>query len=229
MLNYRCFASHPLRRTALAAAVGAMSLALFAPAAKADIVFYTSAGGIQPEENVLLQNNDVQGLVITGTTNQTQTLITFTQPVSPELLVSPSQGQSRIAGADGAFTSLRTSVAAGTTFTLFEANPTFLNSGVTFTVGVVEDNGQTSTQSFVSGAGQSYFGVQAILGQRISYVDILGPTNSIADVRQIRIGGIARTTTNPVPEPSEWLAMGMAAASVGGLMVRARRRKSVAA
>jgi hypothetical protein len=28
----------------------------------------------------------------------------------------------------------------------------------------------------------------------------------------------------PIPEPSEWLAMGMAGASVGGLMLRARRR-----
>ena len=32
--------------------------------------------------------------------------------------------------------------------------------------------------------------------------------------------------TNPVPEPSEWLAMAMAATSVGGLMIRARRRRS---
>ncbi|MES2463544.1 MAG: PEP-CTERM sorting domain-containing protein [Armatimonadota bacterium] len=32
---------------------------------------------------------------------------------------------------------------------------------------------------------------------------------------------------NPVPEPSEWLAMGMAGTSVMGLMVRARRRKAV--
>jgi hypothetical protein len=36
-------------------------------------------------------------------------------------------------------------------------------------------------------------------------------------------------TGNPVPEPSEWLAMGMAAASVGGLMLRARRRRIDAA
>jgi hypothetical protein len=32
---------------------------------------------------------------------------------------------------------------------------------------------------------------------------------------------------NPVPEPSEWLAMGMAGTSVMGLMVRARRRRAV--
>ncbi|MES2461229.1 MAG: PEP-CTERM sorting domain-containing protein [Armatimonadota bacterium] len=40
---------------------------------------------------------------------------------------------------------------------------------------------------------------------------------------QMTIG--ARQQVTAVPEPSEWLAMGMAAASVGGLMVRARRRQ----
>ncbi|MES2465369.1 MAG: PEP-CTERM sorting domain-containing protein [Armatimonadota bacterium] len=37
--------------------------------------------------------------------------------------------------------------------------------------------------------------------------------------------GIITISGSPVPEPSEWLAMGMAATSVGGLMIRARRRK----
>ncbi len=35
----------------------------------------------------------------------------------------------------------------------------------------------------------------------------------------------AAVTPGAVPEPSEWLAMGMATASVGGLMVRARSRR----
>jgi hypothetical protein len=34
-----------------------------------------------------------------------------------------------------------------------------------------------------------------------------------------------QSVSNPVPEPSEWLAMGMAGASVGGLMLRARSRR----
>ncbi len=45
----------------------------------------------------------------------------------------------------------------------------------------------------------------------------------------VGVDNITFTSTasvNPVPEPSEWLAMGMAGASVGGLMVRARRRRS---
>jgi hypothetical protein len=39
-------------------------------------------------------------------------------------------------------------------------------------------------------------------------------------------GTFSATAGNPIPEPSEWLAMGMAAVSVGGLMLRARRRRN---
>jgi hypothetical protein len=41
---------------------------------------------------------------------------------------------------------------------------------------------------------------------------------------QMTIGSLQQVT--PVPEPSEWAAMGMAGASVCGLMLRARRRRS---
>ncbi|MES2460121.1 MAG: PEP-CTERM sorting domain-containing protein [Armatimonadota bacterium] len=230
-------------RSAVATAVGALTLGFFAPAAQADIVFYDGAGGVQPDENVLLSSNQPLGPagiitgttnqplgpagIITGTTNQSNTLITFTQPTASEPLSVNSNGQARIVANDNLFTSLRTSVASGTTFSLFEANPNFLAGGTLFTVRVTEDNGQVSNRNFVSGNGQNFFGVQAIAGQRISFIDILGPTNSIQDVRQIRIGGISSSVTpNAVPEPSEWLAMGMAATSVGGLMLRARRRNS---
>ncbi|MES2460542.1 MAG: PEP-CTERM sorting domain-containing protein [Armatimonadota bacterium] len=43
----------------------------------------------------------------------------------------------------------------------------------------------------------------------------------------VRINGTPTSVTAAVPEPSEWLAMGMAGTSVMGLMVRARRRKVV--
>jgi hypothetical protein len=35
----------------------------------------------------------------------------------------------------------------------------------------------------------------------------------------------AAVTPNPVPEPSEWIAMGMVGTSVMGLMIRARARR----
>jgi hypothetical protein len=57
-----------------------------------------------------------------------------------------------------------------------------------------------------SGGGLSTFGAQAISGT----LD-------------------ATTTTTAVPEPSEWMAIGMATTALGGLMVRARRRRTTAA
>jgi hypothetical protein len=57
----------------------------------------------------------------------------------------------------------------------------------------------------------------------------VGPNSSFDNLLQFRVDAQPLSTANPIPEPSEWLAMGMAAASVGGLMVRARRRKSIAA
>ncbi|MES2463435.1 MAG: PEP-CTERM sorting domain-containing protein [Armatimonadota bacterium] len=60
-------------------------------------------------------------------------------------------------------------------------------------------------------------------------------TNIFANFQGLRTTSGQNVTLNlgfapaaaAVPEPSEWLAMGMATASIGGLMVRARRRKAV--
>ena len=208
-----------------AAATAALGLIALASApARADIIFYNSPGGIQPEENVLLVSNQV-GPTIEGTTNQTDSLVNFTQPVLPENLTTPANGQARIAAVDGAYTSLRTSLASGTTFSLFEANPIFLSGGLPFNVIVTEDNGATTTGTFTSGNGQSYFGVQAIAGQRISFIDIVGPTNSIQDVRQIRIGGVQSTVT-VVPEPGA-VAFGVVmGGGLLGLIARGKRRRT---
>ena len=211
-------------RSATVAATAALALsALLAPSARADIIFYGSPGSVQPEENVLLPDNGVAALSLTGLTNQTNTTVLFTQPTSPELIVSPASGQSRIASNDGvAFTSLRTMQAGGFSFTEFEANPHFLTAGINFTVGVREIDGSLSQQVFVSGAGQSYFGLEAINGQRMEWVDITGPLNSIQDVRQIRIGGVAQVTA--VPEPGAVAFGVIMGGSLLGLIVRGRRR-----
>ena len=196
-----------------AAALAMSFMAFFSSVGFADIVFYGSPGGVQPDENVLLADNGIPALSLIGTTNQTNQPVLFTQPVSPELIVSPSSGQSRIAGNDGAFTSLRIQFQdTNWVFTEFEANPIFTGGGITFTVGVVEPNATLSTQNFISGNGQSYFGIEAINGQRIAYVDITGPLNSIEDVRQIRIGGVEDTTPGPTPVPlpaSVWGGMAL--------------------
>ena len=180
------------------AATAAAALLCGALSSRADIVFHDGAGAVQPDENVLLPTGQ-SGTTINGTTNQTNTPVIFTQPTSPETLTTPANGQARIASADQVgYTSLRTELASGFSFTEFEANPVFTSADLSFTVGVVEPNGDVNSHVFISGSGNSFFNLQAINGQSMKYVDITGPTNSIRDVRQIRIGGIAATAV-PLP------------------------------
>jgi hypothetical protein len=74
--------------------------------------------------------------------------------------------------------------------------------------------------------GGGFFGDPNLSGRvnnaPISAFRITGGTNSGASVGFITF---TPSAVNPVPEPSEWLAMGMAGTSVMGLMIRARRRK----
>ncbi|MES2462244.1 MAG: PEP-CTERM sorting domain-containing protein [Armatimonadota bacterium] len=97
-------------------------------------------------------------------------------------------------------------------------------------------NGNT-TPSFVEafGAGNSSLGVfnysfttnlsSLVGGAGISAFRITGGTNQGYNVWSVTYTPAA--ITGAVPEPAEWLAMGMAGTSVCGLMVRARRRKAV--
>jgi hypothetical protein len=69
------------------------------------------------------------------------------------------------------------------------------------------------------------FGGEAIFGAQVG--------NSSFVANGVQLGSPYRlniSLSNPglpaVPEPSEWLAMGMATASAGGLMLRARRRST---
>ncbi|MES2459311.1 MAG: PEP-CTERM sorting domain-containing protein [Armatimonadota bacterium] len=75
-------------------------------------------------------------------------------------------------------------------------------------MGLATTNGSNSIGSFI------------LRNANIRNSDIIGLDN----LRFSRVNATAA-----VPEPSEWLAMGMAGTSVMGLMVRSRRRKSAAA
>jgi hypothetical protein len=94
---------------------------------------------------------------------------------------------------------VRTSLAPGAAFSLFEA----------------DNNGQIKCGDFRYGNGSSFFGVQAVAGQSIRFIGIVGMANSIQDVGQVRLGGIVTAETfnaaAAVPEPSESVAMAMAA------------------
>jgi hypothetical protein len=211
----------PVRRL-IVFALALAGMAFIPAAGRADIVFFPSPGPVQPDENV--QYNDIPNppdLTVLGTTNQTTTPLLFNQPVAPETLFTPSRGQARIESTDGFFTSLRAQFEAPLLgFTEFEANPNIATSGLMYTVRVTETNNQVNDFSFESkGGGQNFFGLRAIDGQVIRSVAILGPTNQLQDVRQIRVGGVTA-----VSEASSLALMGVVAtaATAVGLLRRAR-------
>ena len=221
-----------LRTAALAA--GAVCAAANAPAG---LIIEDSPSFVQPDENVLLRDDNAAALTTTGITNQTQTLVLFSQPVSPEEILSPSQGQARIDAVDGEFTSLRIQLENGLVFTELEANPHIISAGLSYTISAFDLLGTLlGSATFTSAHGQNYFGVLATEGTLIGWVDLIAPTNAIEDVRQVRIGGVQEAPEEGppdeerpeeqepvVPEPATIALMGLGGL---GLLGGWRRRKA---
>ena len=91
----------------------------------------------------------------------------------------------------------------------------------------------TSTNNWVSGSNVSVAGnVNFTSGAWFS--QLLADTGSVGSVKgYFTAGGVvgnngvnSYSLTTGVPEPAEWAAMGMLASGLGGLVVRARRRRS---
>ena len=121
------------------ARIGAVTMfvaAAFVAAAPASAVVLIddTPSFVQPDENVLLNDDDVAAVAIQGVTNQTATIVDFTQPNNVENIVSPSQGQSRIDSEDGEFTSLRIQLAGGLAMSELEADVHFIDDNLSFTV-----------------------------------------------------------------------------------------------
>ena len=173
--------------------------------ARADIIIATG-NNPQTDENVLL-NTGMTGNPIFGTTNQTGFSVRFT---SNENITAPAMGQARIEAVDGTLNQLLIDV-PNATFTSLILNIDAAAAGqVTFTV--TEDNGMTTQGTFALGAaGENFFTITAINGQRIS--SVLFTTNvamvitSVDDVAQIRIGGLQPNQTT-IPEPASMLLLG---------------------
>ena len=189
-----------------ALAVAALCATANAPAG---LIIEDRPSFVQPDENVLLRDDNVAALTTAGITNQTRTLVLFSQPVAAESILSPSQGQARIDAVDGEFASLRIELEQGLLFTELEANPHIVSRGLSYTILAFDALGALlGSATFTSANGQNYFGVLATGGTLIRYVDFLAPTNAIEDVRQVRIGGIRPEEIEPpeevpiAPEPS---------------------------
>ena len=113
-------------------------------------------------------------------------------------------------------------LANGDLFSAIEMNPELTSSGLT--VQVFTDDG--SSYQFVSGSGQNRFYALADAGSAIRYIDLIAPANTLASVRQIRIGAI---TPAEVPEPSTWVMLTMGLAIVFGISRRKRASQQLAA
>jgi hypothetical protein len=198
-------------------------LALTAGAASAEIIIVGGSVPGNPAENVLL-NTGASGLTITGTTNQTGSLVTFT---GLESLTEPSNGQARIEATDGDYTSLQVFLSDPTkSFTSAEFNINAIANGMV-TIAATDQIGTVFTQTFDLGAnGENFFNLTTTGGESIKNV-LITSTSQIADTRQIRLGGISGLTPG-VPEASTWAMMIFGMGMVGaGLRLRRRQGLSI--
>jgi hypothetical protein len=74
------------------------------------------------------------------------------------------------------------------------------------------------TRNFALGNGENFFGIQATGGDVITSIAFNTNGIGVADLRQVRIGGVAAA----VPEPGTWALMLLGFGAVGVSMRRRR-------
>ena len=188
--------------------------------ARADIIFSFDPGALQPAENLLFNDPSLTltGTTVQGITNTTATLFDIT---GQELLVGDG-GQARVSGQDGTFTYLLFNAHDPLTmFTEFKANVgVYKTSGQsptgTVTVKATDSLGNVTTVSYGVGGGQNFFSVLATDPDLLRSLELTS-TVPLADMEQIRVGGLTDPERTPVPEPASLLLFG------SGLFAIARR------
>jgi hypothetical protein len=222
-----------MRLSGIAAFAASMFIAA-ATSASATVVIGTGAGVLQPDENLLFNNDPAPGLAIQGWTNNTHTLFTLS---GGETLIAAG-GQARLDTQDGIISSPFTFNGfdnqlvgfdvsdGGLAFTSTEFR-LFGGTATQATLTFVDTDGQIFQQSFAIPAN-GFFNAQAVDGQLIDYFSIAA-NGTIGDVRQIRVGGLQAIPDDGnnggnggVPEPATWALMIM---GFGGAGVVLRRRR----
>ena len=179
--------------------------------ARADIIFSTTQGSVNPDENILFNEPGLisgPALTVTGATNQTGIVVNFT---GTDNLITPAQGQARIEdAAQNGFDSLFIDAANPLNFfSEFEANlRLFAQTSGTATVTACNQlGGQCEVFNFAVSSGENFFVLSVVSPQLISTIQITS-TVALIDVRQIRVSIQGQEDT--VPEPTLITLMGMA-------------------
>jgi hypothetical protein len=200
---------------------GGMLLCLCVSSTEASFIFHVGAGAIQPNENLLFNEEGLAdvGTTVEGITNNTGAIFEVISNDNPQdVLTTPSAGQARVEAQDGSYSSIMlTPKEDGVFFTQLEFNVNVLNmqSG-TFSLSVLDQDGVTHQDDFdpnTLAQGENFFSVDAQDGMLIQKATLTANAAIIQDVRQIRLDGV-------VPEPSA-LALGLFAC-IGLLGLRRR-------
>jgi hypothetical protein len=202
--------------------------------ARADIIFSTDQGTVNPDENVLFNCvGCISGpaLTVIGETQTSEIQVSFT---GTENLVTPASGQARVEDeAEDGFNYLLIDAVVGTNFfSEFEANiELFAQEAGVGTVYACNQFAICETFNFDIASGNNFFVLSVVSPQLINTVRLTSSPVAMMDVKQIRVTVVSCPAGTPtcedvtVPEPASMALIGVAMLA-GGWRLRRKVGKA---